>query len=101
MKDHALDARVLLDGLETTAELAHAQPLPAEEPLPHGHRRIWQRRHVLLDEERHVVGRPPEPRPQAADQPPQAAERKQEHPFTPRTLSSSRGPLDGAECYGR
>ena len=80
VQDDALDPRVTRDRLETLAQVAHAQPRPGGKPLPQRSRRVWQRRQSFLEYEHDELGRLADRAPNARDQPPQPAKRKQQHP---------------------
>src|SRR5207253_1398098 len=79
VKDDALDPPVAGDPVEAFAELLDAQPRPSGEALPERSRRIWQRWKVFLEDEHDELGRPADRAADARDQPPQIAERKENH----------------------
>src|SRR5207302_5212508 len=79
VKDDALDPPVAGDPVEAFAELLDAQPRPSGEALPERSRRIWQRWKVFLEDEHDEVGRPADRAADARDQPPQIAERIENH----------------------
>ena len=80
MEDNALDAHVAPDRVEPLAQLLDTQSRPGDEPLPERAGRIGEGGQAFLEHEDHELGRPADRAADARDEPPDVAERKQEHP---------------------